>query len=212
MITVITGHYGSGKSTIAAHLSAKAAENKSRSVCIVDMDTVNPYFRTADLEEYLNTHGVTLIAPMYARTNLDVPVLNYDIEAICGQYDDVFIDMGGDYAGAYPLGRYRRFLSARDDVEVLYTVNFRRFLTQTAEEAAEVMNEIVTACGLKITGIVNNTNLGKLTDADIISDGVSKANMLSELTGVPVFFSTAPGFTDIDGFMPIEILMKSADD
>ncbi len=212
MITVITGHYGSGKSTLAANLSAGAAADRNRTVCIVDMDTVNPYFRTADLEAYLTAHNVVLIAPMYARTNLDVPVLNFDIEAVCGQYDDVFIDMGGDDAGAYPLGRYRAYLASRDDVRVLYTVNFRRLLTSSADEAVQVMREIETACGLKVTGIANNTNLGVLTDENIIAEGREKAALLSEMTGVPVFCDTAPAHIAAEGFLPLEILMKSADE
>ena len=40
-ITVITGHYGSGKSTFAANYAIKCAE-QGEQVTVVDMDTVNP--------------------------------------------------------------------------------------------------------------------------------------------------------------------------
>ena len=39
-ITVITGHYGSGKSTFAANYAIKCAE-QGEQVTVVDMDTVN---------------------------------------------------------------------------------------------------------------------------------------------------------------------------
>ena len=44
-ITLITGHYGSGKTNFAVNLALRqAAEGKK--VTVVDLDIVNPYFRT----------------------------------------------------------------------------------------------------------------------------------------------------------------------
>ncbi|MBQ5311623.1 MAG: hypothetical protein ILP19_06230, partial [Oscillospiraceae bacterium] len=85
-------------------------------------------------------------------------------------------------------------------------------LKTTAEEAAEVMREIENACGLKMTGIINNTNLGVLTDEGIISDGRKAAAELSRITGVPVYCDTAPDHIASEGLMPVKILMKSADE
>ena len=203
MITIVTGHYGSGKTTAAANLAAAAGKD----TVIVDMDTVNPYYRTADLAGYLEAHGVKLVAPMYARTNLDVPVLNFDIQTICENAGDVVIDMGGDDAGTYPLGKYRQYLSGRDDVQVLYVVNFRRMLTALPEEALEVLREVEGACGLAVTGILNNTNLGTLTDESVIREGMEKAERLSAVSGVPVFAHTSPKEINIPGTMPIDIVM-----
>ena len=45
-ITVITGHYGCGKTNLSVNLAVKAAE-KWEKVTVVDLDLVNPYFRTA---------------------------------------------------------------------------------------------------------------------------------------------------------------------
>ena len=43
-ITLITGHYGSGKTNFAVNLALRqAAEGKK--VTVVDLDIVNPYFR-----------------------------------------------------------------------------------------------------------------------------------------------------------------------
>ena len=138
-ITVITGHYGSGKSTFAANYAIKCAE-QGEQVTVVDMDTVNPYYRTADLGELFARKGVKLCAPMYAGTNLDVPILNFDIPAIYAEGRKLVIDMGGDDAGTYPLGKFRSFLEAnKEETEILYVVNFCRYLTRTPEEAEEIL-------------------------------------------------------------------------
>ncbi|MBQ8979759.1 MAG: cobalamin biosynthesis protein CobQ [Oscillospiraceae bacterium] len=204
MITIITGHYGSGKSTVAANLAAKSPGS-----VIVDMDTVNPYYRTADLKAYLDAHGVRLVAPMYARTNLDVPVLDFDIVTICDSAENTVIDMGGDDAGTYPLGKYRSYLSARDDVQMLYTVNFRRMLTAEPSQAAEVMHEIENACGLRITGIINNTNLGEATDEDIIREGIAKAEELSRITGAGIYAHTSPAGISYPDTLPVDVIMDN---
>ena len=49
-ITIITGHYGSGKTNLAVNLAVNASR-EGKAVAIVDLDIVNPYFRTADFRE-----------------------------------------------------------------------------------------------------------------------------------------------------------------
>ncbi len=192
-ITVITGHYGSGKSTFAANYAIAAAAEGRKDVAVCDMDTVNPYFRTADLRDIFSENGVRLIAPMYAGTNLDTPILDYDIPSLYEEGLSMVIDMGGDDTGAYPLGKFGDFLKSHgQETDVLYVVNFRRYLTRDPADSAEIMRDIEKACGLGITGIVNNTNLGAETDRDIISEGAALAEELSRISGVPVFCNTVP--------------------
>ena len=44
-VTLFAGHYGSGKTNIAVNW-AKYLKSQNKSVTIVDLDIVNPYFRT----------------------------------------------------------------------------------------------------------------------------------------------------------------------
>ena len=46
-VTVITGHYGSGKTNISVNLAMELA-GQGKKVSVVELDIVNPYFRTAD--------------------------------------------------------------------------------------------------------------------------------------------------------------------
>ena len=56
-ITLITGHYGSGKTNFAVNLALRqAAEGKK--VTVVDLDIVNPYFRTAEFAEKYFRQGL----------------------------------------------------------------------------------------------------------------------------------------------------------
>ena len=95
-ITVICGHYGCGKTNLALNLAVEAARRGRRSV-IVDMDIVNPYFRSSDYSAFLKKHGVELIAPVFANTTLDTPVLPPEIYSVFSMEDaDIFIDASGD--------------------------------------------------------------------------------------------------------------------
>ena len=67
-ITLITGHYGSGKTNFAVNLALRqAAEGKK--VTVVDLDIVNPYFRTADLRNCLNR-----TAFIWRKRSMPIPV------------------------------------------------------------------------------------------------------------------------------------------
>ena len=94
-ITVVCGHYGCGKTNLALNLAVEAASKGRRSV-IVDMDIVNPYFRSSEYGPFLERHGVQLIAPVFANTTLVTPVLPPEIYSIFSMEDaDVFIGVSG---------------------------------------------------------------------------------------------------------------------
>ena len=92
-----------------------------------------------------------------------------------------------------------------NDYELLYVVNFFRPLTVTVAEAVEVMREIEGACGLRFTGIVNNSNLGAETTADLVKSTYGKAEELCRETGVPLFAVTAEASVAADGMVPLKL-------
>lgn len=191
-ITIVTGHYGSGKTTLSVNLALRAAE-EGRKVAIVDLDIVNPYFRTADFRKMFEEKGITLIAPDFANSNLDIPSIQFDVVELAMTEDCLVIDVGGDDAGATALGRYADALySFRDEIEMLYVINQRRYLTHTPDEVIQLMYEIEAAAHMRHTAIVNNTNLGRETDRDIIESSRSFAEETSERTGLPVKYTVYP--------------------
>ncbi len=212
-ITVVTGHYGSGKTNLSINLAVDA-NNKGKSVAVVDLDLVNPYFRTADFKDYFESIGVKLIAPDFANSNLDVPSIQFDIEQLAMNEDCLIIDVGGDDAGAFALGRFSEALSKyKDNLDMLYVINQRRYLTETATDAVELMYEIEKASRMKHTAIVNNTNLGRETTAEIITKSADFARKVSQITGLPLAFTTCPyelcELIDMPDILPVNVFVKA---
>ena len=71
---VLVGSFGSGKSELALNL---ALDYVSRSSCtLVDLDVVNPYFRTSERGDVLEKAGIDLIAPPYALHKIEIMSLS----------------------------------------------------------------------------------------------------------------------------------------
>lgn len=192
-ITVVCGHYGCGKTNLALNLALEAAQ-RGGGVTLVDLDIVNPYFRSSEYGELLKDRGVRLIAPVFANTTLDTPTLPPDIYSMFEKESgEVILDAGGDDAGATALGGLHEQMEARG-YEMLYVINRYRVLSQQSEEAAALLKEIEAASRLKATGIVNNSHLGVETRLDTLLEAIPFAQKTAELTGLPLLYSTAPDF------------------
>ena len=75
-VTVITGHYGVGKTNLAINL-ALDARKAGLEVRLADLDVVNPYFRSSDYRRLLEDAGVQVIAPRYAGTTVRSAFWNF---------------------------------------------------------------------------------------------------------------------------------------
>lgn len=184
-ITVITGYYGSGKTNLAVNIALYLKEKGAGRVSAVDLDIVNPYFRCSDFEELFRKEGIAVYSPLYAGTNLDIPALDFDMESIISQSSYTVIDVGGDDAGAYALGRYKNiFKRYENDISVFYVYNRFRREDHSAEEAADNLRSIEKASGLKCTSLVNNSNLGASVENEILPDTSNFQKKLEQLTGL----------------------------
>ena len=191
-INIITGHYGSGKTNVSVNLAIDLAKSGEK-VTVVDLDIVNPYFRTADFGDLFEKNGVTLVSPMYANTNLDIPAISFDVERIAMEPGYLIIDVGGDDQGATALGRYKEvFERLKDDIDMFYVINNYRYMTRFASEAVELLYEIEHTARFKHTGVINNSNLGYLTDKQTVLDSLKFANEVSQAVNLPLMFTTAP--------------------
>ena len=189
-ITIICGHYGTGKTNVAVNLALEMA--KAHPVTVADLDIVNPYFRTLDSADAFEAAGIRLICSKFANSNVDIPSLPPDLYAITDDKSRrVVVDVGGDDSGAMVLGRLAPAITAEDDYEMLLVVNRYRPLTPDIPSTVEVMGEIEVAAGLKFTGIVNNSNLGAETTADTVLSSLDYAKDLADATGLPLVATTA---------------------
>ena len=185
-VTLFSGHYGSGKTNIAVNF-ALGLRREGKPVTVADLDIVNPYFRTKDSTAELEAAGIRLICSRYANTNLDIPALPDDLYVITDDKETyAVIDVGGDDRGALALGRLTPALLAEDSYEMLMVINRYRPLTPDAASVCEVMAEIESACGIRFTGLVNNSNLGEETTAEDVLASVAFGEEVSALSGLPV--------------------------
>ena len=208
-ITVITGHYGCGKTNVSVNLALNMAKQGGR-VSVVDLDIVNPDFRTADFGELFADKGIRLVTPMYANSNLDIPALSFDLAGVIDQSDSVVIDVGGDPEGAAALGRYSDVLGNRSDLGLYYVVNKYRYLTSTPEEAIELLREIEAVGTVPCCGIINNSNLGKLTDSEVVANSTQYARAVAKAAEVPLVCTCSEerNLGGIENPLPIEIFVK----
>ena len=189
-LTLLCGHYGSGKTNVAVNLAIQLKKQYNNLV-VADLDIVNPYFRTKDSLDDFKKHGIELICSEYANTNVDIPALPADMYRLTTDKSlTAVIDVGGDDRGAYALGRLVPEIEAEGNYEMLMVINGYRPLTPDAASTIEVMREIETACKLKFTGLVNNSNVGELTTAEYVLNSMDYAREVSNQSGLPIVMTT----------------------
>ena len=200
-LTILCGHYGTGKTNVAVNY-ALALAAAGEAVTVADLDIVNPYFRTLDSAADLEAAGVRMICSRFANSNVDIPSLPPDLYAITDDKSRrVVIDVGGDDSGAMVLGRLAPAITAEDSYAMWLVVNCYRPLTPDIPSTVEVMREIEAASGLRFTGIVNNSNLGAETDAATVLASVEYAESLAAATGLPLVATTVDGrlYEELEG-------------
>jgi len=187
---IVTGHYGSGKTNLSINLALDLAERYAE-VTLVDLDVVNPYFRSSDYTALLERHGVRVVAPTFAGTTLETPSLPAAIYGALDSTGAVILDVGGDDAGATALGRYAKQIE-QIDYDMLYVINCYRNLTSTPEEAAALLPEIEAASRLLATGIVNNSHLRRETTVETVLASAAFARRSADILGLPLVCTTVP--------------------
>lgn len=189
-LTLLCGHYGSGKTNIAVNM-ALDLKRQYENVAVADLDIVNPYFRTKDSLEEFEKAGVDLIVSEYANSNLDIPALPQQIYRLTDDLSlKAIVDVGGDDRGALALGRLAPKIKEENNYDMLLVINKFRPLTPDAQSTIEVMREIEFAGGIKFTGIINNSNLGEETTAEDVLSSQEYANEVSSLSALPVLLTT----------------------
>lgn len=213
-LTLLCGHYGSGKTNVAVNLAFYLKEQYNN-VVVADLDIVNPYFRTKDSIDDFKARGIELICSEYANTNVDIPALPANMYRLTADKDiTAVIDVGGDDRGAYALGRLVPEITAENNFDMLMVINGYRPLTPDAESTIEVMREIETACGLQFTGLVNNSNIGEETRAEDIIKSIGYANEVSKASGLPIVMTSVKRELydelkdKIDNLLPMKLQAK----
>ena len=197
-LTVIVGAYGSGKSEISvnAAFALRQAYPAPAKILLADMDIVNPFYRSADAGKILEEAGVRVVAPAYARSNVDSPILTGEMYIVFDdpEYRGVF-DIGGEDMGAVVLGSLKSRMESIP-YQVLMAVNTLRPFTSDPAQIAEMTVELSAASGLPIAGYINNTNLLDETSPGMLEEGEKMILEAGTLTGVPLVLTTVMGHAE----------------
>lgn len=169
-IVVVVGNYGSGKTEISLNLALKYAQ-RGEQVTLVDLDIVNPYFRSSERTDLLEAHGIRVYAPSFAMTTVDVPSLPAEIQAVFADKSRrVIFDVGGDDTGAAALGQYKPYFD-QEDVEVLFVVNAFRPLSGDADSVCGLLLRVAGRSRLTPTALLNNANVSWQTEGEDLARG-----------------------------------------
>lgn len=206
-IKILVGHYGSGKTELALNM-ARSIRRAGHRTALVDLDIVNPFFRSAEQGAWLRENDIRLLAPTFALTAVDIPALPADILSVF--HDEslrVVFDVGGDDAGALALGGYQRhFLEC--GYELIYVVNIFRPRSGSVTEIMDMMRRVSECARLTPTGLINNSNLGNLTDRATLEEGHALLEAVSRESGLPILAdaSATPSLLPLaNGAAPFEI-------
>lgn len=185
-ITIIAGHYGSGKSEISVNL----AVNKKIDY-LIDLDIINPYFRSRALGDLFEENDIHLVeSTVKGMLNSDmpyvsgegvVPFVNKDITAI--------YDLGGTENGAKVLVQFLDRAEDYHDVDFLCAVNIFRPETANADLIIGTITMLEAQTQLKITGLINNTNLMAETELEDVIRGEEILKEVSNRLNIPIVYT-----------------------
>lgn len=187
-ITIISGHYGTGKTEFAVNLAIRMAGN-NRQTALVDLDIINPYFRSYERRRELESAGVKVYVTSNQGT-MDIPALPPDIMSIfvnAGQQS--LIDLGGDPVGARVLGYYRPQLE-QVDFDFWFVINQRRPENATVEQIRHCLQLTEAMSGRRVTGLINNTHLGRETSVEVLLQGDTFAASVAAELNLPLIYTT----------------------
>lgn len=182
-ITILAGHYGSGKSEISVNLALKHHVDT-----IVDLDIINPYFRSRALHELFEEKGIHLVESTIKKMlNSDMPYISGEsVVPIINENITAIYDLGGTENGGRVMIQFIDKIKNIDDIDLLYVVNLYRPETATKEKILKEIKALEAESQLHVTGLINNTNLMEHTTEEDIVRGEQVLTEVGEELDIPI--------------------------
>lgn len=189
-ITVIVGHYGSGKTEFSVNLTMDL-KKKHEKVAILDMDIANPYFRSRERQQFMEDRGIAVYHNSFGYDiTEDLPAISATLRAPLENTEYMtVVDVGGDDSGARVLNQFKKYFVG-DDSEMLCVLNANRPETYTVEGMIMHLRRIEVETGIKVEGIINNTHLLRETTAADMIKGYEMCLEVSKQLGLPIVWNT----------------------
>lgn len=186
-IRVITGHYGSGKTEFSANYAKYLAKTHDK-VAIADLDVINTYFRSRELQKEFEKLGIEIIGASVEASAVDVPAISAEVmRPIENEEYQFILDVGGNPAGARALGRFRKDLLEQNP-DHFFVVNRNRPETANADDVIAFIRQTEAICGIPVTKLINSTHMLKDTQVSDVLYGQELCEELSEKLGLPIAY------------------------
>jgi hypothetical protein len=189
-IFIFTGHFGSGKTEAAVNFALKLKEY-AENIDIVDLDIVNPFFRTVDFRNLLVKKNINVISSQFAGSNIEIPAVPLNLPIVLNKPDSkTILDVGGDDTGARILHVYKEYIVTQEYI-MYCVINIRRPETNSVENIKNTIRRIELSSGIKVSALVNNTNLSNETRVEDIIEGHAVIEEVSKELDIPIAFICA---------------------
>ncbi|HHX81171.1 MAG TPA: ATP-binding protein [Acholeplasmataceae bacterium] len=182
-ITFIVGHYGSGKSEFALNLAVQKHVD-----LLIDLDIVNPYFRSRELGVELAEKNIRFVSSPIKGLGSDLPYIAK--EAFLPFYRNLtsIFDLGGDDVGTKVARQFFELINY-ETTDFLFCVNVYREETDNSEKIIKMMEKIEKAGSIKLTGLINNTNLLRETSYQDLLIGEKILEEVEQRTGLKIVYT-----------------------
>lgn len=180
----MAGGLGSGKTEIALNMAFRA---KDKRPLLADLDVVNPYFCSREMEDLLNDSGVEFIGPSKDRRLTDVPFIPPQIIGCLKAGRPMVLDVGGDEVGCAVLGYLSPYISVREYKMYLVLNPYRPFADRL-EKVVELKEKLEKASRLRFKAVISNPNLNVATDVEAVLEGHATVKAFAAELGLPLAF------------------------
>ncbi|KAB2952991.1 hypothetical protein F9B85_06930 [Heliorestis acidaminivorans] len=182
MVEAYIGEYASGKSENAVNRALDLLE-RGRTVTLVDLDIVEPFYTLRPIKKELEAKGLSVIAWETGDTvglgeagNL----LRGDMLWALRREGDIVLDIGYGVEGSKTLNLLH---GAHQDPElrIIAVINISRPMTSSVQDVVDYVRDLGP-----VHAILNNTHLGEETDEQIIQEGAKVVAEAAKILGLPV--------------------------
>ncbi|HJV17551.1 MAG TPA: hypothetical protein VJ546_09250 [Bacillales bacterium] len=189
-LLILIGHYGVGKTTLAVNLAYNFVCKHHQPISLADIDVNNPYFRSRDWLTKLEENEVNVIMPELEIAYAEMPFLPKGIySAIQNREQKLILDVGGNDVGTTVLGSLAEQIK-QVPYSLYFVVNTFRLGTETKDDIIEKYHQLKSISRLKITHILNNSNIGAYTEASDIIESEAIVLAAAKELGVPFLGTT----------------------
>ena len=97
-------------------------------------------------------------------------------------------DVGGNDIGAKVLRQFEKLIDP-NETDLLLAINIYREETESANKIMKIIRMIEGASGIKVTGLINNSNYLRNTTPDNILKGEKEISLVEEPLGIEIIYT-----------------------